>query len=56
MTDDQIFQLVALVTVALYLAAGVLPLPPGGRRLARIGAIVVLVGGVVAAFGMFLVG
>ena len=49
MSDDQFFQFVALLSVALFIASGALPMAPALRRLARIGAAVVLGGGLAAA-------
>lgn len=56
MSDDQIFQLVALVSLALFIGSGVLPLPPPVRRLARWGAALVLGLGILAALVLFLGG
>ncbi len=56
MTDDQLFQLVALLALALFIGAGALPLSPAVRRLARIGAAVVLGLGILAALMLFVVG
>ncbi len=49
MTDDQFFRLVALLAIAFFIAAGALPLTPTQRRLARRGAVAVLVVGLAAA-------
>lgn len=49
MSDDEFFQFVALLAVALFIASGALPMAPGLRRLARIGAAVVLALGLAAA-------
>jgi hypothetical protein len=49
MTDDQFFQLVALLAIAFFIAGGALPLTPTQRRLARQGAVAVLVVGLGAA-------
>lgn len=49
MSDDQIFQFIALLAVTLFIASGALPLAPRLRRLARVGAVVVLAAGLVAA-------
>jgi lipopolysaccharide export LptBFGC system permease protein LptF len=48
-SDDEFFQFVALLAVALFIASGALPMAPGLRRLARIGAAVVLALGLAAA-------
>jgi hypothetical protein len=56
MREDQLFQLVALLSLALFIGAGVLPLPPSTRRLAQRGAIAVLVLGLVAALVLFVTG
>jgi hypothetical protein len=55
-SDDQLFRLVALLSIALFIASGALPLPARVRRLARIGAVVVLAAGIVAALALFVVG
>ena len=56
MTDDEIFRLVALLSLALFIGAGVLPLPPPVRRMARWGAALVLGFGIIAALILFLTG
>ena len=49
MRDDQFFQFVALLAVALFIASGALPLSSRLRRSARIGAVGVLAAGLLAA-------
>ncbi|MFW5834018.1 MAG: hypothetical protein ACOCYE_07960 [Pseudomonadota bacterium] len=56
MREDQLFQLVALLSIALFIGSGVLPLPPGMRRLARQGAILVLGLGLLAAIVLIFTG
>lgn len=56
MTDDQLFQLVALLSLALFIGAGVLPLPPPVRRMAQWGAALVLGLGILAALILFFTG
>lgn len=56
MSEDQLFQLVALLSVALFIGAGVLPLPRPVRRLAQWGAAIVLALGVLAALALFALG
>jgi len=48
-SNDQFFQFVSLLAVALFIASGALPLSPRLRRLARIGAVLVLAAGLVVA-------
>jgi hypothetical protein len=55
-SDDQFFQFVSLLAVALFIASGALPMSPRLRRLARIGAAAVLAAGLVAAFALFVAG
>ncbi|MFP4126181.1 MAG: hypothetical protein ACLFU0_05995 [Alphaproteobacteria bacterium] len=56
MSDDQFFQFVSLLAVALFIASGALPLSPRLRRLARVGAAVVLAAGLVAALALLVMG
>ncbi len=55
MSDDQVFQFVSLLAVALFIASGALPMSPRLRRLARIGAAAVLAAGIVAALALLVV-
>lgn len=55
MTNDEFFQLVSLLAIALFIGSGALPLPPAARRAARIGAVAVLAVGLVAALALFFV-
>jgi len=48
-SNDQFFQFVSLLAVALFIASGALPLSPRLRRVTRIGAAVVLAAGLAAA-------
>jgi lipopolysaccharide export LptBFGC system permease protein LptF len=48
-SDDQFFQFVSLLAVALFIASGALPLSPRLRRFTRVGAAVVLAAGLAAA-------
>jgi hypothetical protein len=52
-SDDQFFQFVSLLAVALFIASGALPMSPQLRRLARIGAAAVLAAGLVAALALW---
>ena len=56
MSEDQLFQLVALVSVALFIGAGVVPLPRPLRRVAQWGAALVLALGILAALALFVLG
>lgn len=56
MREDQVFQLVSLVAILLFLASAALPLTPRLKALARGGAIGVVVVGIAAALALFVVG
>jgi hypothetical protein len=56
LSEDQLFQLVALLSVALFIGAGVLPLPHPIRRLAQWGAALLVIAGILAALAVYLLG
>lgn len=56
MSADQLFQLVALLSVALFVGAGVLPLPHPIRRAAQWGASLLVVLGIGAAVAIYRLG
>lgn len=56
MSDDEFFRFIALLSLVLFIGSGALPLPPPIRRLARVGAAVVLAAGILAALALFVVG
>jgi lipopolysaccharide export LptBFGC system permease protein LptF len=56
LSDDQFFQFVSLLAVALFIASGALPMSPRLRRFSRIGAAAVLALGLVAALALLVIG
>ncbi len=56
MREDQLFPLISLVAILLFIAGGALPLTPQQRRITRIGAVAVLAVGIGAALVLLVVG